>query len=487
MKILHDLNPSSVFKYFEDICNIPHGSYNTKGLSDYCVDFAIEHNLEYVQDSLNNVIIYKQGSTGYEDAPILMIQGHLDMVCEKNEDVQHDFLNQPIELYIEDGFVRGRGTTLGGDDGIAIAYALALLENNKIVHPPLEIIFTTEEEVGMEGALGLDESKLSGKHLINIDSEEENVFTVSCAGGTTISANVMGNTTSIEGDLYSIKITGLYGGHSGVDIHKPRENANKLLSLYLSALKEELELYIIHISGGLKNNAIPREASVALVIPSGHIEEFKEIVDKVTQDISNRIIKDEPDFETNIQYCENEISTCFDRDTTDSVINFISTMPNGVISMSQECEDMVETSLNLGVMKTEEDHISFEISLRSSVTQALENLKETVFTICKENSVDYKVHSVYPGWAYKKDSFLRELMTTVHMNVYNKPPIIESIHAGLECGILASKIEDIDIVSIGPDIYDIHTPNERLSIASVSRTWDFLVQVIENFAKYSRK
>ena len=479
MKVLDKLQPSGVFKYFEDICSIPHGSYNTKGLSNYCVDFAKEYDLSYIQDQYNNVIIKKPASIGYEHIAPVIIQGHLDMVCEKNDDTVHDFIREPLYLYIEDDYIKAQGTTLGGDDGIAVAYALAILEDDTIKHPPLEIVLTTEEEVGMEGACGLDTSNLSGEYMLNLDSEDEGIFTVSCAGGVTVKPKILIDRQIAEGNLCHIKITGLLGGHSGVNINNNRENANKLLGIYLSELLNEYGINLVNIGGGLKNNAIPRESFATFVVGSEYILG----VEKLISDINNRLYEDicplEPDFKVTFDRAEVVNLSVFDNLTTFNIINFINEVPNGVIKMSRDIDNLPETSLNLGVVTCDDNTFSMEISIRSSVEEYLDELKDKVLKVCDNFNLMYDIEGRYPSWKYNKDSKLRDLMVTTYEDMYGCSPKIEAIHAGLECGIILSKMPKLDIVSTGPDILDIHTPKERLSISSVARTWDFILNILE--------
>ncbi len=480
MKVLNRLQPNSVFKYFEDICNIPHGSYNTKGLSDYCVDFAKEHGLLYTQDELNNVIIYKDATEGYEEYPTLIIQGHLDMVCEKNEDVIHDFIHEPLNLEIDGDFIKAIGTTLGGDDGIAIAMGLAILEDENISHPKLEVVFTTEEEVGMEGAIGLDASKLSGKYLLNLDSEDEGVFTVSCSGGATMLMNIPIGYEHVDGVVCIIKVSGLLGGHSGMDIDKNRGNANKILGIYLSELYNDYGINVLNVSGGLKNNAIPREATATFVIRDEYLLKAYDIVDGITHRLSEEICINEPAFNVAFNQMESDNVLCYDNMTTFNIINIMYEIINGIVAMSKDIDGLVETSLNLGVIEVKNNTIYIQSSLRSSVDESLDRLINNVSNICERIGINCIVESRYPGWKYNPDSRLRNMMTNTYIDMYGNEPKIEAIHAGLECGIFASKITDIDMISTGPNIYDIHTPDERLSISSVQKTWEYVIKTLEN-------
>ena len=481
MKVLNNLQPNNVFKYFEDICNIPHGSYNLQAISDYCVDFAMEHGLTYYRDTEQNVIIYKEASPDMVDAPTLTIQGHLDMVCEKNQNVEHDFFNEPLYLQIDGDYISANGTTLGGDDGIAVAMALAILEDEHISHPRLEVVFTTNEETGMEGAMHIDASKISGRYMLNLDSEDEGRFTVGCAGGVTLEPRVPISYEYVRGNLCNISITGLKGGHSGVDIDKNRANAIKVLGEILSSLIDGYGINLVSVSGGIKNNAIPREASATFIVASEYYAQCQDTVNRLIKDISDRLQDTEPDFKVSFNLGEVENVSCYDNITTFKIINLMDEIINGIVDMNEDIPKLVETSLNFGVLKQVEDYLSCEISLRSADGDKLAALQMRVCELCDKIDILVKDGNPYPGWKYNKASALKNLMIKCFKEVYDKEPIIETIHAGLECGIFADKIEGIDIVSTGPDILDIHTPKERLSISSVQRTWKYLLHLLKNF------
>lgn len=468
MGVLKNLKPERGFYYFEEICKIPHGSGNTSKISDFCEKFAIEHNLEYVREEIGNIIIKKQATKGKETSPAVIIQGHLDMVCEKNPEVEFDFFKDCIEVDTDGEFVFANGTTLGGDDGIAVAIALAILESDEIVHPRLEVLFTVDEETGMYGATALDGSLFEGKRLINIDSEDEGIFTVSCAGGVRAELTVPIEFEENQLPCYKISVEGLQGGHSGVEIHKCRLNANKVAADLLSVLGD---VRIVSINGGLKDNAIPAHSQIIVASDENYESKIVEFV------ANNRV---DSDMGLSISVVKTDMhNSVLTANSTKLVVDFLKDVPNGIIKWSSDIEGLVETSLNLGVLKTEKNYISASFAIRSSVNadklKLLDDLEAYV------NSFGGKMFAEghYPAWEYKKESELRDIMMRVYKEMYGNEPEVVAIHAGLECGLLSEKIVDLDAVSIGPDMKDIHTPREKLSVASVNRVYDYLLNLLK--------
>ncbi len=465
---LDKLTPERVFYYFEEICKIPHGSGSTSKISDFCENFAIKHNLEYVREEIGNIIIKKPASIGKENSPAIIIQGHLDMVCEKNADVDFDFLNDPIDVNTDGEFVFANGTTLGGDDGIAVAMALAILESDTIHHPDLEVLFTVDEETGMYGAGALDGSIFKGKSLINIDSEEEGVFTVSCAGGVRAELTIPIEFEENNNPCYRIIVDGLKGGHSGVEIHKARLNSNKVAADLLDYLGD---MRIISIEGGLKDNAIPVRTQILVACKNNFENKICEFIN------SNRV---ENDLGLNVSICEiDKMPKATTEETTKNIIAFLKDVPNGIIKWSNNIENLVETSLNLGVLKTNADFISASFAVRSSINEDKFKLLDRLEVFVKSFGGKMIAEGHYPAWEYNKNSFLRDKMIDVYKEIYNKEPQVIAIHAGLECGLLSEKIKGLDAVSIGPDMMDIHTPREKLSIASVKRVYEFILKLLE--------
>ena len=474
---LAGLEPAAVFGYFEKICSIPHGSKNTKLISDYLVEFAKEHGLRYIQDEANNVILFQEGTCGMEDHPPVILQGHMDMVCEKDESCPIDMATEGLDVTHDGESVFAKGTTLGGDDGIALAYALALLADKSIPHPPLEVIITVDEEIGMLGADVIDLSMLKGKTLINIDSEDEGVFTVSCAGGCRATLTLPVDRRAVYGPCIRLSVDGLQGGHSGVEIHKNRANANKIMGIFMSRIQELMPLCLTSFSGGSKDNAIPRSCQANLVAMGIHLERINDIAEKLQAEVREQY--DEP--EATVQAFDvdalggNSLST----ESTAKVIGLLCAVPNGVQAMSQDIPGLVQTSLNLGIAKLGE-RFTATFSVRSSVNSEKVDLLEQLKKLSEFYEGVYSQMGDYPAWEYKKDSLLRDTMVRVYSDMFGKAPEVVAIHAGLECGILGEKIPGLDGVSIGPQMHDIHTSREKLEIESTERTWKFLLEVLKN-------
>ncbi len=479
MRVLENLQPERVFYYFEEIAKIPHGSGNTKQISDYLVDFAKEHNLEYYQDDINNVIMIKEATAGYENAEAVIIQGHMDMVCEKESDCDIDFEKDGLRLYVEDGFVKAKGTTLGGDDGIAVAYGLALLESDEIAHPRLELVITVDEETGMNGAYGIDLSMLKGKKMLNIDSDEEGIFLTSCAGGTAVKAVIPVKRNTETGVPFTVKVDGLFGGHSGAEIHKEHGNADILMGRVLNNLAKELPFGIVNLAGGLKDNAIPRECVADLLVPEECVARATEIIAENSDMLKKELFASDPEVQVTCTTAEVREAAILDFVSLNKVLCYLRMVPNGVQHMSQAIAGLVETSLNLGIMELKEDALITETSIRSSVGSRKADLRDKLINIIELVGGEAEVIGDYPAWEYKAESKLRDEIAAAYKSVYGKDVQFTAIHAGLECGILSEKIEGLDCVSFGPENFDIHTPKERLNIASTERVWNFLVEYLK--------
>ena len=473
---LQGLQPASVFAYFEKLCSIPHGSGNTKLISDYLVSFAKEQGLAYEQDHLNNVIIYCPGTCGYEDKSPVILQGHMDMVCEKDADCPIDMEREGLDVTHDGQWVYAKGTTLGGDNGIAVAYALALAADRNIAHPPLEIVITVDEETGMYGAAGIDLSNLKSRTLLNLDSEDEGIFTVSCAGGARAGIELPLTRRAVYGPCIKLTVEGLQGGHSGVEIHKNRANANKVMGILLDRVQKLMPLCLTGLSGGAKDNAIPRSCQVTLVAMGIDLQRINEI----TQSLQEEIRRDFDEPEAVIRGDDvdalggNALSTA----DTAKVIALLNSVPNGVQKMSSDIEGLVQTSLNLGVAELK-DSLKLTFSVRSSVNQEKRQLLDTLAEQAKFYGAEYSETGDYPAWEYKQDSHLRDTMVEVYETMFGAKPQVVAIHAGLECGLLSEKLPGLDCVSIGPDMQDIHTSREKLSIASTERTWQFLLEILK--------
>lgn len=478
MMLSEKLYPQRVFYYFEQIAAIPHGSRNTKAISDYLVDFAKEHNLVWYQDENNNVVIVKEASAGYEAAEPIIIQGHMDMVCEKEKGVDIDFEKDGLKLYIDGDFLKAEGTTLGGDDGIAVAYALALLDSQEIAHPKLEVVITVDEEIGMLGADAIDLSMLTGHTMLNIDSEVEGSFLTGCAGGMAVNVTLPIKRVMQSGEKVALTITGLEGGHSGSEIDKEHGNANILMGRLLRALFEEIPFGIISLAGGLKDNAITRECVTELLVPQENVNLVKEIADKLDIELKKEFMTADPSVCIEFEDLGKKEESILDFDSVSRVIFYLRSVPNGVQHMSQVMHGLVETSLNLGIMELKEDALHTVTSIRSSVGTRKADLLDRVTAIVELLGGEAEVEGDYPAWEYKQDSSLRPQIAKVYKQLYGKDPVFETIHAGLECGLLSEKIKNLDCVSFGPDNFDIHTPKERLSISSTGRVWDFIVEFL---------
>ena len=478
MMLSEKLYPQRVFYYFEQIAAIPHGSRNTKAISDFLVNFAKEHNLVWYQDENNNVVIVKEASAGYEAAEPIIIQGHMDMVCEKEKGVDIDFGKDGLKLYIDGDFLKAEGTTLGGDDGIAVAYALALLDSQEIAHPKLEVVITVDEEIGMLGADAIDLSMLTGHTMLNIDSDVEGSFLTGCAGGMAVNVTLPIKRVMQSGEKVALTITGLEGGHSGSEIDKEHGNANILMGRLLRALFEETPFGIISLAGGLKDNAIPRECVTELLVPQENVNLVKEIADKLDIELKKEFMTADPSVCIEFEDLGKKEESILDFGSVSRVIFYLRSVPNGVQHMSQVMHGMVETSLNLGIMELKEDALHTATSIRSSVGTRKADLLDRVTAIVELLGGEAEVEGDYPAWEYKQDSSLRPQIAKVYKQLYGKDPVFETIHAGLECGLLSEKIKNLDCVSFGPDNFDIHTPKERLSISSTGRVWDFIVEFL---------
>lgn len=478
MMLYEKLYPQRVFYYFEQIAAIPHGSRNTKAISDYLVQFAKEHNLIWHQDACNNIVMIKEASEGYESAEPIIIQGHMDMVCEKEKDVEIDFEKDGLKLYVDGDFLMAEGTTLGGDDGIAVAYALALLESDQLAHPKLEVVITVDEEIGMLGADAIDLSMLTGHTMLNIDSDVEGSFLTGCAGGMSVNVTLPVKRVKQTGQKILITMTGLEGGHSGSEIDKEHGNANILMGRVLRTLFEATPFGIITLAGGLKDNAIPRECATELLVPCENVNLAKEIVDSLSAELKKEFIVADPAVRIEFEDLGKAEADILDFASVSRVIFYLRSVPNGVQNMSQVMHGLVETSLNLGIMELKEDALYTVTSIRSSVGTRKADLLDRVTGVVELLGGEAEVEGDYPAWEYKQDSALRPQIAKVYEKLYGKEPVFETIHAGLECGLLSDKIKDLDCVSFGPDNFDIHTPKERLSISSTGRVWDFIVEFL---------
>lgn len=485
---IEKLYPEKVFHYFAEISKIPRASKKEKEISDWLVKFAKERKLKVIQDEHYNVIIKKKATEGYEDFSPLILQGHMDMVWEKNKDTEFDFSTQGIELVIDGDFLKANGTTLGADNGIAVAYALAILDSDDIKHPALEVVITTDEEDGMSGVVNLDFDEFDGKTLINLDTEEYGEVYVSSAGGTRTETKFIFETKKI-GNGYtpiSIEVKGLSGGHSGAEIHKNLGNSIKILSEVLYHLSKRYEMSLIHIDGGGKVNAIPREAvaEIAVKLDGDSIDELKKLAGLAFENILKDFKVSDKSPILAIEKIE-EKNLGISLGDTLNIINFLHEVPNGVLEMSKHIEGLVETSINIGFISTEivDGNVKIRIKslARSMANDPLNKLVEEVTDLTRKHDANIKIAASNPSWEYKEDSKIRELIEKSFKEITGNEPVIKAIHAGLECGVFTQNIKGADVVSIGPNIYGAHTPEERMDIKSVGETWEWLLKILENY------
>lgn len=475
MAVLEHLEPKGVFHFFEELCAIPHGSSNTKAVSDWLVAFAKERGLEVYQDELNNVVIVKEATPGYEAAPAVILQGHVDMVCEKAPDCQKDMEKEGLDLAVEGDTVYAIGTTLGGDDGIAVAMALAILDAKDLQHPRVEAVFTVDEEIGMLGAAGMDVSMLKGRRLLNLDSEAEGIFTVSCAGGNMTLCTLPLTRAPYEGTALTITVGGLAGGHSGIEIDKGLGNSSMLMGRVLYAAAQKAELRLVDVAGGLKDNAIPRETVATLV--TADAEAVKAVCREMDETLKNEYRVTDPGVFVSVT--ESTASIPMNAGTTERVLCFLTCLPNGIQTMSADIPGLVQTSLNLGILNTTETELHSASCVRSSVDSQKQMLVDRIRCLAEMLDGTIEVVGDYAGWAYQQDSTLRDLLVEVFTEQNGYEPKIEAVHAGLECGVFISKLPGLDCVSLGPDLTEIHTCREKLHIASTQRLWALVVEALK--------
>lgn len=477
MRKLVGIKPERVFYHFEEISKIPRESYNEKAISDYLVEFGKKLNLETYQDKYYNVILRRKASEGYEDAPGIIIQGHMDMVCEKENDSNHDFKKDPIDLIVDGNRLKANKTTLGGDNGIAIAMGMAILEDESIKCGTIELLATTSEEIDLNGALSLEPNILKGKMLINIDSEDEGVITVGSAGGVEIDSLLpIEKETLTDVNLYTLSLEKLQGGHSGVEINQKRGNSNKILVEVLHNLKALTDYSLVEVFGGSKDNAIPRSGKVVLASS----KDIKDIISKVADEVKAKYISFEPEMVFALEATTTKEISVLSSKSLDSYIKTIEELPTGVNTWMKEYPEIVESSDNLAIVKTLDENINIIISLRSSDPEVLKELREKISNILKENNALFEFSAGYPEWKFRAESKLRDKALEVYKKLYNEDMKVEVIHAGLECGAISQNYPDIDFISVGPNLRDVHTPSEYLEIDSTERVYNYVVELINS-------
>ncbi len=485
MNVLKDLRPKKVFEYFEMLSSVPHGSGNTKQISDLCVRFAKDHGLDRYQDELNNVIIYKPASKGYEGKEPVILQGHLDMVCVKTEDNTADLSKEPIKLMTDGEWVWADRTSLGGDNAIAVAMSLAVLDDDSLAHPPIEAVFTTDEETGMYGAEGLDVSKIRGRRMMNIDSEEEGIFTAGCAGGQRANISLKVKRDELNEKCLSLNsfaeicVDGLIGGHSGMEIDKERGNANIIMARLLYDISKRVGIRICEIEGGKFDNAITRKNVAKIAIPKAAYKAFSDEVRRYATLLKKEYETSDPGLSIYVIGCRPSQAPVTREDTV-KMLSLVVAMPYGVQNMSMDIKGLVETSLNLGVMKLEGDTFTFGYALRSSVQSRKEALAEKLKIIANSFGAAAAFRGAYPCWTFSKNSPLRDTLMKAYKTVYGGEGVISATHGGLECGLFIEKMPGLDCVSFGPDLRDVHSVREKLNVASVERTYALICETLKN-------
>lgn len=480
--VLAGIEPIPVFYFFEEICKIPHGSGNEGMLSDYLKRFAKERGLCCIQDAWKNIIIIKEAAPGYESEESLILQGHMDMVAVKDDASDLDMQRDSLRLTRNGDFISAKGSSLGGDDGIAVAYLLALLDAKEIPHPRIEAVLTVGEETGMEGAREIDVSMLQGRRMLNLDNEEEGVLLVSCAGGVRVDCKLPVAWETRKGAALHIQVGGLRGGHSGAEIIKERGNSNCLMGRVLDALMKQLSVSLISLEGGLADNAIPGQTDARLMVKKEDIDACLSIVSKMEEQIQRELAGKDDNVSISVMAEEaqrEQTLSCLSKESMQKAAAYLLAMPNGIQAMSADVDGLVETSLNMGIMRLSEEYLTLSYAVRSSLESAKEAVCRKLSAISLLAGAEVEMRSSYPGWAYRKNSPLRDKMIRIYEEMYGKKPEVEAIHAGLECGLFAGKIPDLDCISCGPDMKDIHTAKEALSISSVKRVWEYLLEILK--------
>ena len=479
MRVLEGKKPENVFEFFEDIAGIPHGSGNVEQISNYLVDFAKKRQLKYRQDDSLNVIIWKDGTKGYEDSDTVIIQGHMDMVAVKTADSNKDMEKEGLDLEVNGDYLSAKNTSLGGDDGIAVAYALAVLDSDDVAHPPIEAIFTVDEEIGLLGAASLDTSDIKGKLMLNLDSEDEGIFTVSCAGGGTATCNLPLHKEPINAQIIELRLYDFAGGHSGMEIIKGGANANCIMGRILLNVFQNVGMRLVSINGGEKDNVIAKVSEAAIAVNKEAVEKAKEIIENTFNEVKDEYKTTDPDAKLQTNVIEEQFMDVMSGATTLATIISLVNMPNGIQRMNNEIEGMVQTSLNLGILRTTETNVALSYSVRSSVESEKQFLIEKLRSLTEIFGGTLEMSGEYPGWEYKADSKIREVSVKAYEELYKEEPVVEGIHAGLECGLFADKIEGLDAISFGPTMKNVHTTDEMLSISSTERTWNLITKILE--------
>lgn len=478
-----NLEPKVLWHYFHQITQIPRPSKKEEKILAFLIAFAQKHQLQYKQDDTGNLLICKSATAGYEDKTTLILQAHVDMVCEKNADVEHDFDTDPIQAYIDGDWVKAKGTTLGADNGIGVAMMMAILAADDIPHPALECLFTVDEETGLGGAYGLSNEMLTGSTLINLDSEDDGEVFIGCAGGIGTKAYLHYETEPTPKGFFGFKVavTGLTGGHSGGDIHLGLANAIKVLNRYLWQVNQKLDLRLFALQGGNLHNAIPREASAWVAVPQGDKETTRVILNIFAATIEEEYKGIEPNFKISLE--SDEVGeSCLKKADSDRLINLLYALPHGVMAMSRDMPGLVETSTNLASVKMMEDaRIEINSSQRSSVESAKLDLAARMKAIGTLAGAEVVQSDGYPGWKPNLNSAILENAKKSYAKLFGEEPKMKAIHAGLECGLFLEKYPHLDMISMGPQMYGVHSPDERMSISSAQKSWKWLLEILKSY------
>ena len=483
MAVLSGLKPEKVFDFFELLCSVPHGSGNTKQISDLCVRFAEERKLYVRQDEYNNVVIIKDASAGYEQAEPVILQGHLDMVCAYEPDCGIDMTRDGLNLVVDGDWVMAKGTSLGGDNAIAVAMIMAILDDDSIRHPRIEAVFTADEETGMDGAMGLDVSDLKAKCLVNLDSEEEGEITVSCAGGIRADCRFEGEWLLIPGNhvCYEVTVEGLNGGHSGVEIDKGRASATQIMGRFLHKAEKETGLKVCSMSGGTFTNVIPLSCTAKIALPLDKVEILERLCAECEEIYRSEYATADPGLSLKTAALEDKPQKMNSASKTKKLLNFMLLSPYGIQAMSMDIKGLVQTSLNLGVITSDEKGFDLCYSIRSSILSQKMMVLERLQALCDAFGAKCTAHGAYPGWAFKKESCLRDRISDACEAVLGSKPLVTATHGGLECGLFTEKIPGLDCVSLGPNLLEVHSVRERLSISSTERLYRILCIFLENW------
>lgn len=479
---LKSLEPQMVWHYFREILEIPRPSKKEEKIIAYLEEFGKQNNLETLRDAIGNVLIIKPGTKGFENKQTVVLQSHIDMVCEKNSDVQHDFDKDPIQAQIVDGWVKAKGTTLGADDGIGVAAQLALLASDDIAHGPIECLFTVDEETGLTGAFELDKDLLNGSILLNLDSEDEGELFIGCAGGkdTVIELPLEKETMPKNHLSFRVSVSGLKGGHSGDDIHRGLGNANKIINRVLWETTKRFAVRLQFIEAGNLRNAIAREAFAWVAVPAGHADAFAKAIEKLFNEINNEFSVIEPDLQLTCQQSDTPHQEVVSREAQQRLLNSLYACPHGVLAMSQSIPGFVETSTNLASVRQHDDHWLITTSQRSSVESALTDATQMVAACFHLAGAEVKHTDGYPGWEPNPTSVIREISEKAYLKLFDQQPEVKAIHAGLECGLIGHKYPGMDMISYGPTIKGAHSPDERIEIATVEKFWDLTLEILQN-------